>query len=145
MVDTPGSPPLFFACTCIRERRDPLFSPNRLPIVRTILERVLRKAMRYRKHVFVCTHERPVGPKPSCKAQHGLDLIGAFRQELARFEESGTIRVQKSGCLDLCEHGPTVVVYPDGIFYGNVHLKDVPEIVEEHLIHDRPVERLVIP
>jgi (2Fe-2S) ferredoxin len=52
------------------------------------------------------------------------------------------VRINKSGCLDQCEHGPTVVVYPEAVWYGFVELKDVEEIVTEHLIGGRPVERL---
>jgi (2Fe-2S) ferredoxin len=52
------------------------------------------------------------------------------------------VRINKSGCLDQCEHGPTVVVYPDAVWYGFVKPGDAAEIVEEHLVNGRPVERL---
>jgi (2Fe-2S) ferredoxin len=52
------------------------------------------------------------------------------------------VRINKSGCLDQCEHGPTVVVYPEAVWYGNVRPSDAAEIVAEHLIAGRPVERL---
>jgi (2Fe-2S) ferredoxin len=52
------------------------------------------------------------------------------------------IRVNKSGCLDQCEHGVTVAVYPDAVWYGFVADKDVQEVVSEHLVGGRPVERL---
>jgi (2Fe-2S) ferredoxin len=55
------------------------------------------------------------------------------------------VRVNKSGCLDQCEHGPTVVVYPGAIWYGFVKPDDVQEIVNEHLLNGRPVERLRLP
>jgi (2Fe-2S) ferredoxin len=54
----------------------------------------------------------------------------------------GKVRINKSGCLDQCEHGPTVVVYPEAVWYGNVKPEDAAEIVEEHLVGGRPVERL---
>lgn len=54
------------------------------------------------------------------------------------------MRAQRAGCLDACEHGPSVVVYPEGVFYGGVKPEHVDEIVEQHLIQDRPVERLII-
>jgi (2Fe-2S) ferredoxin len=57
---------------------------------------------------------------------------------------NGRMRAQKTGCLDACEYGPTVVVYPEGTYYGGVTINDVTEIVNEHLIHNRPVERLII-
>ncbi len=52
------------------------------------------------------------------------------------------VRAQKAGCLDICELGPSVVVYPDGVFYGKVQLADVQEIVDEHIVNNRPLERL---
>ncbi len=54
------------------------------------------------------------------------------------------VRINKSGCLDQCEHGPTVVVYPEAVWYGNVKPEDAEEIVQEHLVGGRPVERLRI-
>jgi len=52
------------------------------------------------------------------------------------------IRINKAGCLDQCEHGPTVVVYPEAVWYGHVQLEDAEAIVNEHLVGGRPVERL---
>jgi (2Fe-2S) ferredoxin len=56
----------------------------------------------------------------------------------------GRVRINKSGCLDQCEHGPTVVVYPEAVWYGKVRPEDAAEIVAEHLVAGRPVERLRI-
>ena len=53
------------------------------------------------------------------------------------------MRAQRTGCCDCCEYGPTVVVYPEGVFYGAVQLSDVEEIIEQHLIGGNPVERLI--
>jgi (2Fe-2S) ferredoxin len=52
------------------------------------------------------------------------------------------VRINKSLCLDQCEHGPTVVVYPEAVWYGHVQPEDAVEIVSEHLVAGRPVERL---
>lgn len=57
----------------------------------------------------------------------------------------GRIRANKAGCLDQCELGVSVVVYPDGVWYGRVTLEDVNEIIESHLIAGKPVERLRVP
>jgi len=57
---------------------------------------------------------------------------------------SGRMRAQKTGCLDACEYGPTVVVYPEGTYYGNVRQDDVEEIINSHLVNNTIVERLVI-
>ena len=56
----------------------------------------------------------------------------------------GKVRINKSGCLDQCEHGPTVVVYPEAVWYGGVKPENAAEIVQEHLVGGRPVERLRI-
>jgi (2Fe-2S) ferredoxin len=66
-------------------------------------------------------------------------------QQLSRDAGLGSkVRINKSGCLDQCEHGPTVVVYPEAVWYGNVRPEDAEAIVTEHLVGGRPVERLRI-
>jgi (2Fe-2S) ferredoxin len=100
--------------------------------------------MRFKKHVFICTHERAAGEKQSCGEGHGMQLVKLFKQLVKEKGLNTEIRAQKSGCLDACEFGPSMVVYPEGIFYGKVTIQDVAEIVEEHLNNDRPVERLII-
>jgi (2Fe-2S) ferredoxin len=98
--------------------------------------------LKYDKHVFVCTNQRVNSERPSCGEEHGLELVKAFKKEIKDRGLSVNMRAQKAGCFDICELGPSVVVYPEGIFYGKVQLSDVMEIVEEHLVNDRPVERL---
>ena len=68
-----------------------------------------------------------------------------FKQELSKTGLKGEVRAQKAGCLDTCEFGPTVVIYPDGVWYGRVQASDVAEIVQSHLIQGKPLERLKIP
>jgi (2Fe-2S) ferredoxin len=98
--------------------------------------------MKYDKHVFICTNQRAPGEKQSCGEQHGLTLVKEFKKLIKDKGLHVNIRAQKTGCLDVCELGPALVVYPEGIFYGSVSLTDVQEIVDEHLVHNRPVERL---
>src|ERR1700733_7701535 len=98
--------------------------------------------LRFDKHVFVCTNQRVNSERPSCGEEHGLELVKAFKKEIKDRGLNVNMRAQKSGCMDLCELGPSVVVYPEGVFYGHVTLADVMEIVDEHLVNDRPVERL---
>mgnify|MGYP000980371526 CR=1 FL=1 len=69
----------------------------------------------------------------------------AFKEELVRRELNVDVRAQKAGCLDICEAGPSVVIYPEGIWYGKVKPEDVQEIVQSHLIDGQPVERLKVP
>jgi len=65
-----------------------------------------------------------------------------FKQKLAERGLRSTVRANQSGCLDQCEHGPNVVVYPDAVWYGGVTLADVDEIVDSHIAGGIPVERL---
>ncbi|UBM58118.1 (2Fe-2S) ferredoxin domain-containing protein [Marinilongibacter aquaticus] len=97
--------------------------------------------MKYKKHVFVCTNDK-VAPKKCCGSERGMEIVNAFKESLTEKGLQREIRAQKAGCLDTCAFGPSVVVYPEGIFYGKVTPEDVEEIVQEHLINDRPVERL---
>lgn len=97
--------------------------------------------MKYQKHVFICTNQKEA-PKKCCGEAHGSALVEAFKQALKEKGLAAQIRAQKTGCLDVCAFGPALVVYPEGVFYGNVQLADVEEIVEKHLIGNEPVERL---
>lgn len=99
----------------------------------------------FRKHVFVCTNERPADhPRGSCKPKGAEEVREKFKETLRAKGVRGQIRANAAGCLDQCAQGCTVVVYPDAVWYGAVTPADVEEIVEEHLLNDRPVERLRI-
>jgi (2Fe-2S) ferredoxin len=102
------------------------------------------------RHVFVCGNERPAGhPRGCCKERGGDALRDALKAELKKAGAAealgGPVRINGAGCLDQCEHGPCLVVYPDNIWYGLVKAEDVPEIVREHIVDGRPVERLRLP
>ena len=101
--------------------------------------------MRFRHHLFICENRRAAdSPRGSCAARGGEAVRQAFKAELARHGLGGEIRANGAGCLDACSFGPSVVVYPEGTWYGRVTPADVPEIVERHLIGGQPVERLLI-
>ena len=95
-------------------------------------------------HILVCTNSRPPGhPKPSCGAAGSLALVQAFSLGLMeRGIQPGEVLVTSSGCLGPCEQGPTVVVYPDAIWYSQVKDTDVSAILDEHIGKGTPVERL---
>lgn len=99
---------------------------------------------RYTRHVFVCTNQRgPGSARGCCNADGKEGLHRLLKQAADAAGLQATVRVNKSGCLDQCEHGPVVVVYPEGTWYGNVTEGDVAEIVQSHLVEGRPVQRLV--
>lgn len=97
--------------------------------------------MPYERHIFICTNERPPdAPKRSCR---GTSLHARFKDALKKHGvPPDRVRANKSGCLDHCETGPTVVVYPDAVWYGHVTEADVDEIVASHIVRGVPVERL---
>jgi (2Fe-2S) ferredoxin len=86
----------------------------------------------------------PGHPRPCCDPTGQGQLQRLFKTKLAQ-RGLRLVRANKSGCLDQCELGPTVVVYPEAVWYGNVQPEDVDEIIESHLVHGRPVRRLLIP
>ena len=99
--------------------------------------------MKFKKHVFICTNQKDA-PKKCCGDERGAALVDAFKNSMKEKGLLPAMRAQKTGCLDVCAFGPAVMVYPEGIMYGNVQLSDVEEIIESHLMNDQPVERLVI-
>lgn len=101
---------------------------------------------KFEKHIFVCTNQREPGHPRGCCDPEGLaQLQLLFKQKLAARGLKGKVRANKAGCLDQCEHGPNLVVYPDAVWYGNVTAADVEQIIDQHIIGGKPVERLVMP
>jgi (2Fe-2S) ferredoxin len=100
----------------------------------------------FQRHVFVCTNERPADdPKGCCKAKGGVEVRDKMKAELKARGISKLVRANNAGCLDQCERGVTVVVYPEQVWYGGVTVDDVVEIIDKHLIGGQIVDRLLIP
>ncbi len=100
----------------------------------------------FERHLFICCNRRePEHPRGSCDPEAAERLQKAFKKALAERGLNGRIRANKAGCLDQCEHGPTVVVYPDAVWYGFVTDADIAEIIDAHLIGGTPVARLHLP
>ena len=99
---------------------------------------------KYDRHIFVCINERPEdSPKWCCAAKGGKDIRFEFVKLISQHGLKGKVRSNKSGCLDACELGPTVVVYPEGFWYTGVSLEDVPEIFEKSVLKGEPMDRLL--
>ena len=94
-------------------------------------------------HIFVCTNQRTGTDRLSCGEAHGMDLVTEFKKQVKNLEGIN-IRAQRAGCLGICDYGPTVAIYPEGIFYVGVKLSDVTEIVQSHVVNKKPVERLLL-
>jgi (2Fe-2S) ferredoxin len=133
---------LWKVCRCQGQIRaaSPVTLESAIPISRTQEEHRLPA---FEHHVFVCHNTRPAdAPRPSCTADGKSDLHTQLQQLSKAAGIGATVRINKSLCLDQCEHGPTVVVYPEAVWYGHVQSADAAEIVQEHLVGGRPVERL---
>jgi (2Fe-2S) ferredoxin len=98
----------------------------------------------YDKHVFFCCNQREPGDRPCCAAKGAAELRDDAKKRVKQLglAGEGKIRINQAGCLDRCEEGPCVVVYPDAVWYTYVDRADIDEIIEEHLQHGRVVERL---
>lgn len=100
----------------------------------------------FKRHIFVCVNTRaPDDPRGCCAARGSERLHERFKQELKRFDLKGLVRANKAGCLDHCALGPSVVIYPEGVWYRVGTEADVTEIVERHVVKGQVVERLLMP
>ena len=99
----------------------------------------------YQRHVFFCCNQRDNGA--ACCNNHGAQAFRDYakgRIKQLGLAGKGSVRVNQAGCMDRCEEGPVIVVYPEEIWYTYVDQEDIDEIIEEHLVNGRVVERLRI-
>lgn len=99
----------------------------------------------YQRHVFFCCNQREAPDK--CCNDFGATGMQAYAKGRVRelgLAGPGKVRMNKAGCLDRCEEGPVLVVYPEGIWYTYVDRADIDEIIERHVIGGEIVERLKI-
>ena len=99
----------------------------------------------YKYHVFFCTNQRENGEQ-CCEQCNATEIRAYAKAKIKQLGLSGegNIRINTAGCLDRCELGPVLVVYPEAIWYSYVDRSDIDEIIEQHLVNGRPVERLMI-
>ena len=96
----------------------------------------------FRFHVFICDQQKPEGV-PCCSVRGSARVIEALRREIGARGLVNEVQVTACGSLGLCEHGPNMVVYPEGIWYSELTPEDVPEILRSHFQEGVPVARLV--
>ena len=89
-----------------------------------------------RSHVLICGGT-------GCTSNHSPAVRAKLEEEIGKQGLSEEIKVVQTGCFGLCALGPIMIVYPEGTFYSKVTVDDIPEIVEEHLLKGRPVQRLI--
>lgn len=99
----------------------------------------------YQHHVFICVNQRDDG-RPCCAERGAQAAQQHAKKRIKQLDLSGAgkIRINQSGCLDRCEEGPVMVVYPEGIWYTYVDNEDIDEIIDSHLIGGKVVDRLKI-
>lgn len=99
----------------------------------------------YKYHVFFCCNQRDDGAQ--CCENYASSAMRTYAKKRSKEEglvASGKVRINTAGCLNRCEQGPVLVVYPEATWYTWVDQEDIDEIIDQHLIHDKPVERLKI-
>ena len=99
----------------------------------------------YKHHVFFCVNQRPAGE--ACCNNHDAEGVRTYAKQRIKalgLSGAGKVRINNAGCLDRCKEGPVIVVYPEEIWYTYVDKSDVDEIIDEHLVHGRIVDRLRI-
>ncbi|MDF3036043.1 MAG: fdx [Paucimonas sp.] len=100
----------------------------------------------YEHHVFFCLNQRPEGERTCCAnrgAQAAQEHAKKRIKEL-KLNGPGKVRINKAGCLERCEEGPVIVIYPQGTWYTYVDHHDIDEIIDSHLVNGQVVERLKI-
>ena len=99
----------------------------------------------YQRHVFFCCNQRD-GERESCNPKGASELrdYAKSRVKALGLAGEGKVRINQAGCLDRCEEGPVMVIYPEAVWYTYVDRADIDEILDEHVIQGRVVERLKI-
>jgi len=99
----------------------------------------------YKHHVFFCINKRVSG-KECCADKNAIAMRDYAKQKAKELGIHGKdgVRINQAGCLDRCEEGPTVVVYPEGVWYTYIDETDIDEIIDQHLVNGKVVKRLRI-
>lgn len=98
----------------------------------------------YQAHVFCCLNERPAGHPRGCCAEKNAEKLRNYLKVCAKEMGLDKVRINASGCLDRCELGPVMVIYPEGIWYSYNSKEDIEEILQKHLVEGKRVEHLML-
>lgn len=99
----------------------------------------------YEKHIFFCENKRdPFAPRPSCGLKNATQLRNSMKDLVKTACPSRKIRVNMAGCLDRCEEGPSVVVYPDAKWFKIENEDQVKQFVQEYLVEGKPAQSLAM-
>lgn len=98
----------------------------------------------YRHHVFFCCNQRPPGGRTCCNDKGATEAREHAKKRIKKLGLSapGKVRINQAGCMERCEQGPCLVVYPEAVWYSYAGPEDVDAIIDEHLVGGQPVERL---
>lgn len=100
----------------------------------------------YQKHVFICENVRDDSDsRGSCSRKGSPDFRNKLKDEIDHLGLKSKIRINKAGCLGTCNQGISMVIYPEGIWYGKVTEADLPEIIEKSLLNNEKIDRLLMP
>jgi len=99
----------------------------------------------YARHVFICCNQRE-GGEQCCNERGSREMRDYAKDRVKQLKLAGPgkVRINQAGCLDRCKEGPVMVIYPDAVWYTYVDREDIDEIIDEHLVHGRIVQRLRI-
>ena len=98
----------------------------------------------YLSHIFCCVNKRADGHARGCCEMHGASKLRAHLKARVKMRGIENVRVNAAQCLDRCELGPTLVIYPEGVWYTYRTTEDLDEILERHVVKGECVERLLL-
>jgi len=98
----------------------------------------------YEAHVFCCTNRRPAGHPRGCCAERDGEALRDHMKSRAKDLGLKNVRINSAGCLDRCELGPTLVIYPEGVWYSCANKADIDEVLETHMVKGGRVDRLML-
>ena len=101
----------------------------------------------YQHHLFFCNNQRAPGARTCCNDKGATQARDHAKARIAqlRLNQPGKVRVNQAGCMERCEEGPCLAIYPQGVWYTYRSTADIEEIIERHIVGGQIVERLRLP